>query len=192
MTARFRAYVVCVLCLAGACAQADAKRAPHPEGAPSASAQAVTATAAPGELAVGQPAPDFSAQDQNGKPVSLAALRGKYVILYFYPKDETPGCTREASAFRDAYGALTQRNAVILGVSTDSDESHRAFATNHQLPFTLISDPNGALAAKYGVPITLRFAKRQSFVIAPDGKLKKIYRTVDVAVHATEVAADVQ
>jgi peroxiredoxin Q/BCP len=144
------------------------------------------------ELALGQDAPDFAAHDQDGKPVQLAALRGKYVVLYFYPKDETPGCTREASAFRDDWTTLVQRNAVVIGVSTDSDASHRAFAANHQLPFSLLSDPSGALAAKYGVPLTFGIEKRQSFVIGPDGKLKKIYRTVDVAVHASEIAAAVQ
>ena len=144
------------------------------------------------ELAVGQTAPDFSARDQNGQPVTLAALRGKYVVLYFYPKDETPGCTHEASAFRDTFSALSQRNAVIIGVSTDSDESHRAFAANHQLPFTLVSDTSGALAAKYGVPVMAGFAKRQSFLIGPGGKLEKIYRSVDVAAHAAEILADVK
>lgn len=143
-------------------------------------------------LAVGDAAPDFATVDQHGTPVRLAALRGKYVILYFYPKDETPGCTREASSFRDAFAALSQHNAVILGVSADSVESHRAFAANHQLPFTLISDPDGLLAAKYGVPVTFGYTKRQSFVIDPAGKLKQIYRTVDVEVHAAEVAAAVR
>jgi thioredoxin-dependent peroxiredoxin len=150
------------------------------------------ARAAPQTLAVGQDAPDFVAHDQDGKAVQLAALRGKSVVLYFYPKDETTGCTREASAFRDGWTALRQRNAVVIGVSTDSDASHRAFAANHQLPFSLLSDPGGALAAKYGVPLMLGLERRQSFVIGPDGKLKKIYRTVDVAVHAREIAADVQ
>jgi len=151
-----------------------------------------TPAASAGELAVGQPAPDFSLRDQNGQPVTLAALRGKFVVLYFYPKDETSGCTKEASAFRDVFSSLSQRNAVVIGVSADSDESHRAFAANHQLPFSLVSDPNAALAAKYGVPTMAGIIKRQSFVIGPDGKLVKIYRSVDVTAHAAEILADVR
>jgi peroxiredoxin Q/BCP len=112
--------------------------------------------------------------------------------LYFYPKDETPGCTAEAQAFRDAHDALTTAGAVILGVSADDDESHRAFAKNHALPFTLISDADGKLAAQYGVPTTFGLTKRQTFVIAPDGKLKRIYREVTVDGHATQIAADVK
>ena len=141
------------------------------------------------ELAVGQAAPDFSTRDQNNKEVRLSGLRGKYVVLYFYPKDETPGCTREANEFRDAWHTLTQHNATVIGVSADSDASHRAFAANHQLPFTLLSDPDGVLAGKYGVSRTFGIASRQSFVIDRAGKLKKIYRSVDVAVHAKEIAA---
>lgn len=158
--------------------------------APNSSAVSASTSATAG-LAVGKPAPDFDVRDQNGKPVQLAALRGKHVVLYFYPKDETAGCTKEAQAFRDVHEALTAQGATIIGVSTDSDESHRAFAQNHGLPFSLVSDPDGALAAKYEVPVRLSFASRQTFVIAPDGTLKKIYRDVSVDGHAMQVAADV-
>lgn len=140
---------------------------------------------------MGAAAPDFSARDQQGKPVSLSALRGKQVVLYFYPKDETPGCTAEAQAFRDAHEKLTQHGVAVIGVSTDSDESHRAFAANHSLPFTLVSDASETLAAKYGVPVRMGFSARQTFVIDAQGKLARIYRDVDVATHVAQILGDV-
>lgn len=111
------------------------------------------------------------------------------MVLYFYPKDETPGCTAEAQAFRDSYESLRGKGAEIIGVSADSDESHRAFAKNHQLPFKLLSDTDGALAAKYNVPVNKGYTARQSFVIAPDGTLKAVYRQVDVRSHAAQITA---
>lgn len=146
------------------------------------------------DLTIGQPAPDFSATDQDGKPVHLADLKGHPVVVYFYPKDETPGCTHEACSFRDAWVNLQKKGVIVIGVSADTAESHKAFAKNHQLPFVLVSDPKGEIAAKYGVPMEsakgMTYIKRQSFVVAPDGTLKKIYRKVDVTVHAQEIAQD--
>jgi peroxiredoxin Q/BCP len=165
---------------------------------PAASAPATTDTpAAPpstaaADLTVGKPAPDFTAPDQNGKPIHLAELHGKNVVVYFYPKDETPGCTKEACAFRDAWDGLAKKNVVLIGVSADTDASHRAFIEHHKLPFLLVSDANGALAAKFGVPVKEGYEMRQSFVIGPDGNVKKIYRKVDVTTHAAEIAGDVQ
>jgi peroxiredoxin Q/BCP len=159
-----------------------------PSAAPAPSAAAAPAPA--GDLAVGQPAPDFTSTDQDGKPVHLAELKGHPVVVYFYPKDETPGCTHEACSFRDAWRDLQKKGVVIIGLSTDTAASHKAFAANHQLPFTLVSDPNGEIAAKYGVPVEHGYTKRQSFVVGPDGNLLKIYRTVDVTKHAQEIAAD--
>jgi peroxiredoxin Q/BCP len=149
-------------------------------------------TAAPGAdtLAVGAAAPDFTATASDGASIHIADLKGKPVVVYFYPKDETEGCTKEACAFRDAWTSLTKTGVVLVGVSGDTDESHRGFADHHKLPFHLVSDPNGAIAAKYGVPVHNGFAARQSFVIGPDGNLKKIYRHVDVTVHAAEIARD--
>jgi peroxiredoxin Q/BCP len=147
---------------------------------------------APTEVTVGQPAPDFTTKDQDGKPVHLADLKGKPVVVYFYPKDETPGCTKEACAFRDAWNDLKKKGVTIIGVSTDSDESHKAFIAHHKLPFTLVSDPKGELAAKYGVPVSGGYVARQSFVIGADGNVKKIYRKVDVSAHAGEIASDLQ
>jgi peroxiredoxin Q/BCP len=153
--------------------------------------QAAAAPAAASELAIGQPAPDFTGMDQNGKSVHLGDFKGHYVVVYFYPKDETPGCTKEACSFRDSWANLQKRGVVILGVSTDTTESHKAFAAHFNLPFTLVSDPQGEIAAKYGVPLKEGYVHRESFVVAPDGNVKKIYRTVDVTKHADEILADV-
>ncbi|HEY2514975.1 MAG TPA: peroxiredoxin [Polyangiaceae bacterium] len=159
---------------------------------PAATAPAAAAMPAPpaADLAVGQTAPDFTAADQDGKPVHLADLKGHSVVVYFYPKDETPGCTHEACSFRDAWVDLKKKGVVIIGISTDNQASHKAFAEHHKLPFVLVSDPNGDIAKKYGVPVEEGFTKRQSFVLAPDGTLKKIYRKVDVTKHAQEIAQD--
>jgi peroxiredoxin Q/BCP len=191
-----------VLVLASACAK-DSASQPAPAtalsnaaatattpvaAAPSAAPAAAAAPAA--ELAVGQPAPDFTSTDQDGKPVHLADLKGHPVVVYFYPKDETPGCTHEACSFRDAWTNLQKKGVVIIGISMDTAASHKAFASNHQLPFLLVSDASGEIAAKYGVPVQEGYTKRQSFVVAPDGTLKKIYRKVDVMKHAQEIAED--
>src|SRR5215210_4766119 len=99
----------------------------------------------------GQPAPAFTLRDADGKRVSLADLRGKKVVLYFYPKDDTPGCTRQACGFRDDHTRFQEGNVVILGVSPDDEASHRLFAQKYDLPFTLLADPGGEVAAAYGV-----------------------------------------
>ena len=173
--------------------------APAPPPAPTAVSPAATAPAAAAmpapattaaDLAVGQAAPDFTATDQDGKSVHLADLKGHAVVVYFYPKDETPGCTKEACSFRDAWVDLKKKGVVIIGISTDNQASHKAFAEHHKLPFVLVSDPSGDIAKKYGVPVEEGFTKRQSFVLAPDGTLKKIYRKVDVTKHAQEIAQD--
>ena len=144
------------------------------------------------DLAAGKVAPDFTATAQDGTAIHLADLKGKSVVVYFYPKDETPGCTKEACAFRDGFTDLQKKGVVLIGVSGDSDASHKAFAEHHKLPFLLVSDPKGELATAYGVPFKDGYAGRQSFVIGADGKLKKVYRKVDVAVHAQEIASDVK
>ena len=159
------------------------------------STTAVTAapSAAPsGEIAEGKPAPQVKAKAHDGTDIDLAALKGKPVVLYFYPKDETPGCTKEACAFRDAWSDLAKTNVVLVGISTDSLDSHKQFAEHHKLPFHLVSDADGAIAKAYGVPNKAGFLGRQTFVIGADGNLKKIYRSVDVSKHAAEVLADVK
>lgn len=162
--------------------------------APSAppSASKTTSESATGELAVRSPAPDFSAKAHDGTDVRISALKGKPVVVYFYPKDETPGCTKEACAFRDAWNELAKTGVVLIGISSDTLESHKKFAEHHKLPFHLVSDADGSIAKAYGVPTTLGYTARQTFVIGPDGNLKKIYRSVDVSKHAAEIVADVR
>lgn len=139
------------------------------------------------DVAIGQPAPDFQTVAHDGEDLRLSALKGKPVVLYFYPRDETPTCTKEACSFRDAWNKLSKTGAVLIGISTDDLDAHRKFAAHYQLPFHLVSDASGSIAAAYGVPNRGGYLARQTFVIGPDGNVKKIYRSVDVTEHATEV-----
>jgi len=167
--------------------------------APAPSASAPTASAAPPAAGatgavdvdplVGKPAPDFTTTAQDGSSVHLAALAGKPVVIYFYPKDETPGCTKEACSFRDSWKDLAKTGAVLVGVSADGLDSHKAFVAHWKLPFLLVSDPDGSIAKKYGVPFE-GMHKRQTVVIGTDGNVRKVYRKVDVTVHAQQVLAD--
>ena len=162
--------------------------------APPMAAAAPTGTTAmtlSADLAVGKPPPDFTAKDQAGKELKLSALKGKPVVVYFYPKDETPGCTKEACAFRDAWKDIDKKGVVLIGISADTADSHRAFAKHHQLPFHLVSDESGTIAKSFGVPNNGGYLGRQSFVVGADGNLKKIYREVDVTKHASEILGDV-
>lgn len=140
------------------------------------------------ELRVGDTAPAFSLPNQDGQVRTLAEYRGKPVVLYFYPRDATPGCTREACAFRDAWERLQATGAVVLGVSTDSEASHRNFRNEHGLPFDLLSDSDSTAAGAYHVPVRLRtFTARHTFLIDADGRVAHIWRDVDPGVHADEV-----
>lgn len=144
---------------------------------------------------IGSFAPAFALADQAGKQRQLHDWRGKWLVLYFYPKDETSGCTAEAIAFRDALPQLQALNAQVAGVSLDDVESHRGFAQNHQLNFTLLADTDGRVARSYGTLFNLgvlKFAKRVSFIIDPDGRIAKVYSDVDPARHAGEVLADLK
>ena len=143
--------------------------------------------------AAGTAAPDFRLQDQNGDWHELSQYRGRWVALYFYPKNDTPGCTTEACSFRDNIFAFRERDAVILGVSLDDVESHQEFAEKYSLPFSLLSDAEGEVAERYGVLRNLgimKMAKRQSFLIGPDGVIAKHYEDVDPDTHSQEVLAD--
>jgi peroxiredoxin Q/BCP len=162
--------------------------APAAAAAPTASSS--PALAAGSDALVGQPAPDFTATAQDGTSVHIGALKGKPVVVYFYPKDETPGCTKEACSFRDSWTALGKTGAVLVGVSADSIDSHKAFAAHYKLPFLLVSDPDNAIGKKYGVPFE-GYHQRQTIVIGADGKVRKVYRKVDVTTHAQEILADV-
>jgi peroxiredoxin Q/BCP len=145
-------------------------------------------------IAAGTKAPDFSAKNQEGKTVRLSALHGKYVLLYFYPKDDTPGCTKEACDFRDHYAKLRAMNTVILGVSRQGAKSHQAFIQKHHLPFDLLVDESGAIAKRFGVGeiASKGLHQRQSVLIGPDGKVLKFYAHVDPATHVGEVLADLK
>jgi peroxiredoxin Q/BCP len=150
-------------------------------------------------LAVGKKAPEFKLAGSNGEQVALSALRGKTVVLYFYPKDDTPGCTKEACEFRDAVRKFTSKKAVVVGVSPDSLKSHDRFIDKFDLPFVLLSDPDHEVAEKYGVWVEKSMygrkymgIERSTFVIDPEGKLKAEFRKVKVDGHVDEVLAAVK
>lgn len=145
------------------------------------------------ELKVGDKAPQFSLVNQNGETLSLQDYQGKWVVLYFYPKNDTPGCTTEACSFRDNINRLIAQQAVVLGVSLDDQESHAEFAKKYKLPFDLLADEEGEVTSKYGALLDLKvvkFAKRHSFIIDPQGLIAKIYRQVSPKEHVREVMAD--
>lgn len=144
---------------------------------------------------VGVMAPDFTLQDQKAQAKTLSKMHGKWLVLYFYPKDETPGCVAEACSFRDNIVAIKAKNTVVWGVSVDNNESHANFSENHQLPFTLLADPEGKVAELYGSLRNLlifKVAKRHSFIIDPLGKVAKIYRNVSPKAHVAEILKDLE
>lgn len=143
-----------------------------------------------GLLAVGADAPNLSAVDQNGATHKLADEKGHPVIVYFYPKDGTPGCTKEACAFRDAWDKFKNANVQVFGVSEDDAKSHEEFAKEQKLPFPILADPNGDWLRAFGVPSRLGMASRVSFLIDANGKVVKVYPDVDPGVHADEVLKD--
>ncbi|MGZ3422677.1 MAG: peroxiredoxin [Polyangiales bacterium] len=139
-----------------------------------------------------EPAPAFSAKDQSGSTRELAEFKGKPIVLYFYPKDGTPGCTKEACAFRDAWKKLQESGAIVIGVSRDSVEKHAAFAKEHDLPFPLLADENGAICKAYGVGSTLGMAKRVTYLVGRDGKVARAWPDVDPAIHVDQVIAAIR
>lgn len=144
---------------------------------------------------VGSPAPEFELPDQTGQLHSLEDYRNQWVVLYFYPKDDTPGCTTEACEFRDNIFAFRDLNAQILGVSLDDVDSHKEFAENNSLPFPLLADTDGTTSTAYGVKTRMfgmTVAKRQTFIIGPDGSIAKHYGKVKPATHSTQVLADLK
>lgn len=146
-------------------------------------------------LKVGEIAPDFTLKNQNEKLVSLSQFKGHWVVLYFYPKDETPGCTTEACSFRDNINQLIAQQATILGISVDSVDSHQSFKSKHKLPFDLLADPNGLVAKQYNSLLDLfviKFAKRHTFIINPQGRIAKIYHDVDPKTHVKTVLKDLK
>ena len=146
-------------------------------------------------MMVGSPAPDFSLVDQQGATRTLAGYRQRWLVLYFYPRDDTPGCTTEACQFRDDYLSVKQLGAEILGVSLDNRERHAAFAKKFSLPFPLLADTGGVVAKRYGAfwgLWPLRFARRHTFLIDPQGRIARIYRQVDPRTHSREIIADLK
>ncbi len=145
-------------------------------------------------LKEGTAAPNFTANNANGETVRLKDLRGRKVVLYFYPKDDTPGCTKEACSFRDAFVDFRKRGIDVLGVSVDSEASHKKFTAKYRLPFTLLADPDHSIADAYGVYGEKKFmgrmymgVKRITFLIDEKGKIKKVFEKVKPEEHAREV-----
>ena len=146
------------------------------------------------KLQRGEKAPEFTSLNQDGEKVSLSDFKGKDVILYFYPRDDTPGCTKEACAFRDEFAEFKKQGAVVLGVSTDSAQSHAKFAAKHKLPFTLLADEDKQIVQAYGVWGQKSFMGREymgtfrvTFLIGGDGRIKQVWPLVKPAEHAAEV-----
>lgn len=147
------------------------------------------------QVGAGEAAPDFELVDQKGQLHSIEDYRGKWVALYFYPKDGTPGCTTEACEFRDNIFAFREANCQVLGVSLDDEESHKAFSEEHGLPFPLLADTKGTTADAYGVKsriLGMTLAKRETFLIDPDGNVAKHYEKVDPEAHSAEILADLE
>ena len=151
---------------------------------------------APKVVSEGEPAPDFTATTDAGERVSLSDFRGKPVVLYFYPKDDTPGCTTQACGIRDAYAEFERLGAVVLGVSPDTEASHVKFREKYGLPFTLIADPEHEIAERYGMWGEKKYmgktywgVSRSTFVVAPDGTVAKVFHKVKPDTHAADVLA---
>jgi len=146
-------------------------------------------------LKIGDDAPTFTLPDSLGNQVSLNDYKGKWVVLYFYPKDDTPGCTTEACHFRDDFKSLEAISAKVIGVSIDDSFSHKKFAEKYNLPFPLLSDASGEVASRYGALnnfLVIKLAKRYTYLINPQGKIAKIYLSVDTSKHSQEIIEDLK
>jgi peroxiredoxin Q/BCP len=156
----------------------------------------VARAARAGELPkVGETAPSFNLPDQNGKLHTLQEYRGKWLVLYFYPKDDTPGCTQEACAFRDDLNQITELGAQVVGVSVDDTASHAEFAKKYHLPFPLLADKTTETAERYGALLNLwlfKFARRYTFLIDPKGNIDKLYLSVDTSRHSKQIIDDLK
>lgn len=170
--------------LAGACKQTPAGNGAAPAASVDAPAPRATAP-----LKVGDPAPDVSFTLQDGSRVSLASLKGQPVVVYFYPKDDTRGCTIEAEGIRDDYTAFEQAKVKVFGVSTQDAESHMAFIEKFDLPFDLVVDTDGDVAEAFRVPLNRGMAARQTFLIDEAGKIKRVWLDVEPTSHAKELLA---
>ena len=144
-----------------------------------------------GLIEVGKPAPELSGIDQEGKTRRIADGRGKFLVVYFYPKDGTPGCTEQACAFRDAWDRYQKADVLLYGVSADDQASHAEFAAEHRLPFPLIADPDHVWSQAFGVSTFLGMTSRVSFVVGPDGRIAASYPDVDPGVNARQILGDI-
>jgi peroxiredoxin Q/BCP len=144
-------------------------------------------------IQLGQSAPNFTLIDQHNAQHTLGDYQGQWVVLYFYPKDDTPGCTTEACSFRDAINHIVAKRAIVFGISLDDVESHQQFSKKNKLPFSILSDPGGKVAKQYDSLADywiVKFAKRNSFIVNPAGNIVKIYKGVDPQTHVQEVLKD--
>jgi peroxiredoxin Q/BCP len=144
---------------------------------------------------VGEAAPDFDLPDQNGQTHNLKEFSGRWLVLYFYPKDDTPGCTQEACAFRDDMHKLAVLGAQVVGISVDDTSSHAEFARKYHLPFPLLADKSAEVAARYGALMNLlvfKIAKRYTFLVDPQGKVAKVYLKVETSRHSQEIIEDLK
>jgi peroxiredoxin Q/BCP len=140
---------------------------------------------------VGKPVPTLAAIDQRGQRIALSPPLERYTVVYFYPRDGTPGCTEEACAFRDVWALYQEAGVDVYGVSSDDAESHEAFAKEQALPFPLVADTDGTWAGAFGVSSFMGLYSRVSFLLAPPGRVAKVYENVDPGLHAREILADV-
>jgi peroxiredoxin Q/BCP len=146
-------------------------------------------------LKIGDDAPTFTLPDSQGNQVNLNDYKGKWLVLYFYPKDDTPGCTTEACHFRDDFKLLENLGAKVVGVSIDDSFSHKKFAEKYNLPFPLLSDSSGEVASRYGALnnfLVIKLAKRYTYLINPQGKIAKIYLSIDTSKHSQEIIEDLK
>ena len=146
-------------------------------------------------LKIDDDAPSFSLPDSQGSQISLNDFKGKWIVLYFYPKDDTPGCTTEACHFRDDFKLLESLGAKVIGISIDDSFSHKKFAEKYNLPFPLLSDASGEVARRYGALnnfLVIKLAKRYTYLINPQGKIAKIYLSVDTSKHSQEIIEDLK
>jgi len=143
------------------------------------------------QLKINIPAPDFTLNDANGIEHTLSDYKGQFVILYFYPKDNTPGCTKEACSFRDSFSEIKALNATILGVSWDSSKKHASFAEKYSLPFTLLSDTKAVVSKAYGAAGWF-IPKRYTYIIDPNGIIVNVYTKIDISAHSAEIISFIQ
>lgn len=190
-----RTLMVSSVLLFAACSKHSAAGEAQAAAAPSATVRQAQASSAPVQhapghlLEAGDQAPDFSVIAHTGSRVKLSQYRGSHVVIYFYPKDQSPGCTIEADAFRDRWQALRASHAIVLGVSADDNVSHRAFASTEGLPFLLLPDPKHRIAGEFGVPVQHGREKRVTFIIDKSGKIAKVFPNVNPKDHVAQVLA---